>query len=67
MWFKGVSLNTGQTWAQIPVLQLTSCVTLGKQSNFSEPLPPPNLDRGSIVIMIMCKAPFSVSLFLGII
>lgn len=37
MCFKEMSLDTEQTVVQIPAFQLISCVTLGKQSNLSEP------------------------------
>ena len=64
-----MSLNTEQTRARSPALQLPAVWPWERRATslslrFLLPL---NVDRGSIVIVIMYKAPFPVSLFLGIV
>lgn len=69
MWFRGMRLDPRPTWAPIPALLRTSCVTLREKSNLSEPhvLPLSDVDPGSTVVMMVCKPSFPVSLLLGLI
>lgn len=64
MWFRGTRLDSRLTWALIPTLRHTSCVTLGKRSNLSEPhvLLLSDAGPGSTVVVIVHKASFPVLL-----